>query len=364
MVEGNDIKYMRRCLELAVKAEGLTYPNPMVGSVIVHDGKIIGEGYHIKAGGPHAEVNAINSVSDKSLLRSSTLYVNLEPCSHYGKTPPCSSLIISHGIPEVVVGTTDTSDKVAGKGLEMLRSAGCNVRVGILDEECRFLNRRFFSTVENKRPYIILKWAQSADGYIDRIRKPGPGSKPVWITGNPEKVLVHKWRSCEQAILAGAGTIRADDPLLNVREWTGNQPLKVVLSRSGSVGQNSAFSKPDGTFVVLTCNDNCDLPEGVKILLDNTRSSAEQIADYLYSRGIQSLFVEGGAEVLNHFINEGLWDEARIFTGRSVFGAGVIAPDLKGMKIFEKIRYGKSVLDIYLRRPYRILKEIDNVNKN
>lgn len=364
MVEGNDIKYMRRCLELASKAEGLTYPNPMVGAVIVNGGMIIGEGYHIRSGGPHAEVNAINSVTDKSLLSSSTLYVNLEPCSHYGKTPPCSDLIISCGIPEVVVGTTDTSDKVAGKGLEMLRSAGCTVRVGILEEECRFLNRRFFSSVENKRPYIILKWARSADGFIDRLRKPGPGSKPVWISGNPEKVLVHKWRSCEQAILAGAGTIRADDPQLNVREWTGNQPLKVVLSRSGAVGQNSAFSRPDGTFVVLTCNNNCDLPEGVKILLDNDKSSAEQIADYLYNRGIQSLFVEGGAEVLNHFISEGLWDEARIFTGRSVFGAGVKAPDLKGMKIVERIRYEKSDLDIYIRKPYSILKEIDNVNKN
>lgn len=364
MVEDDDIKYMRRCIELAAKAEGLTYPNPMVGAVIVNNGRIIGEGYHVRAGEPHAEVNAINSVSDKSLLRTSTLYVNLEPCSHYGKTPPCADLIISCGIPEVIVGTSDTSDKVSGKGIDRLRESGCSVTVGILEEECRYLNRRFFSTVEKKRPYIILKWAQSADGYIDKRRNPAEESKPVWITGNPEKVLVHRWRSCEQAILAGAGTIRADDPQLNVREWTGNQPLKVVLSRSGAVGQNSAFSRPDGKFVVLTCNSNCDLPEGVKILLDSTNSSAKQVAEYLFNRGIQSLFVEGGAEVLNHFIDEGLWDEARVFTGRSVFGEGVLAPDLKGIKIDEKIRYGNSVLDICFRKPYCIQKEIDNVNKN
>ncbi len=364
MDEANHIKYMRRCLELAAGGEGLTYPNPMVGSVVVHDGKIIGEGFHIKAGGPHAEVNAITSVSDKSLLRSSTLYVNLEPCSHYGKTPPCANMIISHDIPEVVVGTPDTSDKVAGKGLEMLRSAGLKVRAGILEEECRYLNRRFFSTVERKRPYVILKWAQSADGFIDRIRKPGPGNKPVWITGNPEKVLVHRWRSYEQAILAGAGTIRADNPQLNVREWTGYQPLKVVLSRSGAVGQNSAFAEPAGTFVVITSNMKSDLPDEVKIKLDYTKPSAEQIVEYLYCRGIQSLFVEGGAEVLNHFIETGLCDEARIFTGKFEFGRGIKAPELKGMSIIKKTEYGKSSLETYLRNTYGNTKELDNVNIN
>jgi diaminohydroxyphosphoribosylaminopyrimidine deaminase/5-amino-6-(5-phosphoribosylamino)uracil reductase len=364
MAEGNDIKYMRRCLELAARAEGLTYPNPMVGAVIVNDGKIIGEGFHIKAGGPHAEVNAINSVSDKSLLLSSTLYVNLEPCSHYGKTPPCANLIIDHGIPEVVVGTADTSDKVSGKGLEILRSSGSKVRTGILEGECRYLNRRFFSTVERKRPYVILKWAQSADGFIDKIRTPGPGSKPVWITGNPERVLVHRWRSCEQAILAGAGTIRADNPQLNVREWTGHQPLKLVLSRSGAVGQNSDFARPAGTFVVLTSDMKSDLPDEVKKILDYTKPSAEQIVEYLYSRGIQSLFVEGGAEVLNHFIDTGLCDEARVFTGKFVFGAGIKAPELNGMNLINRTEYGKSSLETYLRNTYGKTKELDNVNIN
>ena len=363
MDEGVDIKYMRRCLELAAKAEGLTYPNPLVGSVIVHNNSVIGEGYHIRAGEPHAEVNAINSVSDKSVLKSSTLYVNLEPCSHFGKTPPCSDLIINHGIKNVVIGTVDTSTVVSGKGIEKLRNAGCNVIVGILDNECRFLNRRFFTNIEKKRPYVILKWAQSTDGYIDRIRIMGNDNKPVWITGNPEKVLVHRWRACEQAILAGAGTIRADNPQLNVREWTGSQPLKVVLSRSGNVGQNSAFASPDGTFVVFTSDINIDLPEEAKVLLDNNKPAAAQIMDYLHYAGIQSLFVEGGAEVLNHFIETGYWDEARVFTGNFPFIDGIKAPYLRDMKLKEKHKFGKSDLDIYLRHTPDDKQDIENVIK-
>ncbi|HUX95901.1 MAG TPA: bifunctional diaminohydroxyphosphoribosylaminopyrimidine deaminase/5-amino-6-(5-phosphoribosylamino)uracil reductase RibD [Bacteroidales bacterium] len=364
MDEGDDIKYMRRCLELAAKAEGLTYPNPMVGAVIVYNDSVLGEGYHIRAGEPHAEVNAINSVSDKSLLKSSTLYVNLEPCSHFGKTPPCSDLIISHGINDVVIGTTDTSSHVSGKGIEKLRNAGCRVKVGILEKECRYLNRRFFSNIEKKRPYVILKWAQSTDGYIDRIRRKEKDNKPVWITGNPEKVLVHRWRACEQAILAGAGTIRADNPQLNVREWTGNQPLKVVLSRSGAIGQNSAFSSPVGTFVVFTSDIDSGLPEEMKILLDYIKPAAEQIGNYLYSKGIQSLFVEGGAEVLNHFIDTGYWDEARVFKGNFAFSEGIKAPELRNMKLSEKLKFGNSDLEIYLRNTSDDTEELEDVIKN
>ncbi len=364
MDEGDKIKYMRRCLELAAKAEGLTYPNPLVGAVIVCNNSVVGEGYHIRAGEAHAEVNAINSVSDKAILKASALYVNLEPCSHFGKTPPCSDLIIKCGIKDVVIGTVDTSSNVSGKGIEQLKAAGCNVQVGILEDECRYLNRRFFSSIEKKRPYVILKWAQSKDGYIDRIRSNGKVDKPVWITGNPEKVLVHRWRSCEQAILAGAGTIRADNPQLNVREWTGSQPLKVVLSRSGAIGQNSAFAGPDGTFVVFTSNINSDLPEEVKILLNYSKPAAEQIGNYLYNKGIQSLFVEGGAEVLNHFIDSGYWDEARVFTGDSAFFGGVKAPELKNMQLKEKLKFGKSELEIYLRNTFDGTQELENVIKN
>jgi diaminohydroxyphosphoribosylaminopyrimidine deaminase/5-amino-6-(5-phosphoribosylamino)uracil reductase len=233
MVEAEVNIFMKRCLELASKAEGMTYPNPMVGSVIVHEGKIIGEGFHLKAGGPHAEVNAINSVSDKSKLKDSTLYVNLEPCSHFGKTPPCADLIIANSVPRVVIGTLDTSEKVSGQGLSRLKNAGCEVITGVLEKECRRLNRRFFTFHEKNRPYITLKWAQSADGYLDMIRTSDQNTGPNWITGNPERVLVHRWRAGEQAILVGAGTLRVDNPKLNVREWTGNNPLRLVLSSSG-----------------------------------------------------------------------------------------------------------------------------------
>lgn len=364
MVESDDIKFMQRCLELAAKAEGLTYPNPLVGAVIVHNGKIIGEGFHIRAGAQHAEVNAINSVSDKSLLTSATLYVNLEPCSHFGKTPPCADLIISSVIPRIVIGTTDTSDNVSGQGISRLKKSGCEVKTGVLEEECRKLNRRFFTANEKKRPYIILKWAQSSDGYIDKVRGGNHKSKPAWITGNPEKVLVHKWRSCEQAILVGAGTVRADDPQLNVREWTGNQPVRVVLSRSGAVGQNSALFRTNGTFIVFTRNMNCDLPGAVIIRLEEGIPSSEQVVRYLFSKGIHSLFIEGGAEVLNHFISEGYWDEARVFTGEILYGEGVKAPALVNETLAERVYYSKSKLDIFIRKWSEDSKEFDNVNIN
>lgn len=349
MVESDDIKFMQRCLDLAAGAEGLTYPNPLVGAVIVHDGKIIGEGFHLKAGAPHAEVNAINSVSDKSLLRSSTLYVNLEPCSHFGKTPPCADLIITTSIPRVVIGTIDTSDKVSGQGIAILKKSGCEVKTGVLQGECRRLNRRFFTFNEKKRPYIILKWAESSDGYIDILRSRNSKNKPVWITGNPEKVLVHKWRSFEQAILVGAGTVRADNPQLNVREWTGNQPLKIVLSGSGVIDQKSALFKTKDTIIVFTDNMKSDLPGAVKISLEAGIPASEQIGRYLFNKDIQSLFVEGGSEVLNHFISAGYWDEARVFTGKLSFGEGIKAPVLINERLKESVYYGKSKLDIFIR---------------
>ena len=206
MPESTDNKFMKRCLDLAVRAEGMTYPNPLVGSVIVYEGVIIGEGYHLRAGAPHAEVNAINSVSDKLLLSKSTLYVSLEPCSHSGKTPPCADFIVSNNIPRVVVGTADTSSKVSGRGISRLKTAGCDVICGILEAECRSINRRFFTFHEKGRPYITLKWAQSADGYIDVPRNGKSKSKPAWITGKSERVLVHRWRASEQSILVGAHT--------------------------------------------------------------------------------------------------------------------------------------------------------------
>lgn len=343
-----DIKFMQRCLELASKAEGLTYPNPMVGSVIVHDKMILGEGYHLRSGGAHAEINAINSVMDKAKLRLSTLYVNLEPCTHFGKTPPCSDFIISNAIPKVVIGTIDTSDKVSGKGIKRLIDAGCEVKTGILETECRRLNRRFFTFHEKRRPYITLKWAQSADGFLDKTRTEGHKAEPTWITGKPERALVHKWRASEQTILAGAGTVRADNPKLNVREWGGPNPVKLILSSTGSVNTASCVNSSDSKTIVFTHNSEADLPDAVKVLLKENEPSSVQISGYLYASGIQSLFIEGGTEVLDHFISTGLWDEARIFTGADYFREGVKAPALDGI-LFSKKVFTSSSLEIYLR---------------
>jgi diaminohydroxyphosphoribosylaminopyrimidine deaminase / 5-amino-6-(5-phosphoribosylamino)uracil reductase len=348
MQETDNIKFMRRCLELASKAEGLTYPNPMVGSVVVYDGKILGEGYHIRSGESHAEVNAISAVSDKTKLKLSTLYVNLEPCSHFGKTPPCADLIISSGIRKVVIGTNDTSEKVAGKGIIRLRDAGCDVTTGVLDEDCRRLNRRFFTFHEKKRPYITLKWAQSADGYLDIIRSENHTAEPNWITGKSERVLVHKWRASEQAILVGADTVRADNPRLNVREWKGNNPKRLVLSSSGSFKKGSLLYNTDNKTVVFTHKTDTDIPGALKVVLREDVPASVQICEYLYSSDIQSLFIEGGAKVLNHFISTGLWDEARIFTGKAFFIAGVRSPLLMRVP-FSKTEYSGSSLRIYLK---------------
>jgi diaminohydroxyphosphoribosylaminopyrimidine deaminase / 5-amino-6-(5-phosphoribosylamino)uracil reductase len=348
MEETDDIKFMRRCLELASKAEGLTYPNPMVGCVVVYNGKIVGEGYHLKAGTPHAEVNAINSVSDKTKLKFSTLYVNLEPCSHFGKTPPCADFIISNSIRRIVIGTIDTSEKVSGEGLTRLKNAGCEVITGVVEEECKKLNRRFFTFHEKRRPYITLKWAQSADGYLDKLRFKDHKNEPTWITGKPERVLVHKWRASEQAILVGAGTIRADDPQLNVREWKGDHPVRIILSSSGSINKESAINETNGTVVVFTHNMDAIIANAVKVKLDYNVPSSRQIAGYLFNSGIQSLLIEGGAKVLNHFISTGLWDEARIFTGREYFKEGVKAPQIQGSQ-FSRTIFSGSSLGIYLK---------------
>lgn len=358
MPDCEDIKYMRRCIDLAFRAEGLTCPNPMVGSVIINDGRIIGEGYHIRAGGPHAEVVAVNSVRDKILLRTSTLYVNLEPCSHFGRTPPCAPMIISHGIPRVVIGATDTSGKVSGRGTALLIESGCEVITGVLNNECRWLNRRFFTACEKQRPYIILKWAQSSDGFLDVLRSDYIDQRPAWITGKAEKILVHRWRATEQAILAGAGTVRADNPGLDVREWTGENPLRLILSKSGKLDNRSAVFSKSGTNVVFTCNKEARFPNSEKIILSEESSAARQIAGYLSASGVQSLLIEGGAEVLGHFISEGLWDEARIFTGRKAFGNGIKAPGIKG-RLLSHVIFDLSTLEVFVRNNDSNCQEID-----
>ena len=273
---------MRKMPGTCFGAEGMTFPNPLVGSVVVHDGKIIGEGYHLKAGGHHAEVIAINSVTEKDKLKYSTLYVNLEPCSHFGNTPPCADFIIANSIPRVVVGTIDTNEKVSGRGLDKLRNKGCDVITGVLENECRYINRRFFTFNEKGRPYIILKWAQSADDYIDLVRSENHDMKPTWITGKPERVLVHKWRASEQAILVGAGTIRADNPKLNVREWRGHDPLRIILSGSGIVDMGSAVFDNNGRVIVFTNNMDSNLPDAVTVRLNKDKPASFQIIGYLH----------------------------------------------------------------------------------
>ena len=346
MGENDNEKFMKRCLELASGAEGMTYPNPLVGSVIVNEGIIIGEGYHLKAGQPHAEVIAINSTVDKAKLKHSTLYVNLEPCSHFGKTPPCSDYIIANSITKIVIGTTDTSEKVAGKGIEKLRAAGCEVVTGVLEGECRMLNRRFFTYNEKRRPYITLKWAQSADGYIDITRTDDNKTGTNWISGKPERVLVHKWRATEQAILVGAETVRIDNPRLNVREWKGNDPLRIILSSSGELGSGSKASEANSRQIVFTRNTGINIPGATIVKLNDNDPASFQIAEYLYKEGIQSLFIEGGAKVLNHFIESGLWDEIRIFRGNGFFNGGVKAPLIYGIPD-SVIAYSGSTLEKY-----------------
>ena len=308
-----DERYMQRCLSLARKAIGYTYPNPLVGSVIIHEGKIIGEGWHTKAGEPHAEVNAIASVNDKDLLKESTLYVNLEPCAHFGKTPPCADLIIEKEIPKIVIGCVDINSKVAGKGIERLRQAGREVMVGVLEAECQALNARFFTFHAQQRPYIILKWAQTRDGFIAPLQQ--EQQKPVWISNAFSQQLTHLWRAQEGAILVGKHTVEKDNPSLTTRHWVGDNPLRLVIDNDHVLPKTLAVFQGDPA-VVLTISPNCSMPK--------------QVCNYLYERQIQSLIVEGGAQVLQQFIDEGLWDEARIFVGDTRFSEGLSAPQLQG----------------------------------
>ena len=325
-------KYIRRCIELAKNGLGTTYPNPMVGSVIVCDGKIIGEGWHKKSGEPHAEVNAVNSVKDKSLLKKSTIYVSLEPCSHFGKTPPCCDLIIENKIPNVVIGTLDPNIKVAGNGIKKLLEAGAKVTVGILETECYELNKRFFTFHEKKRPYIILKWAESQDGFIapltlrqaqDDIKN----RKPIWITNEFSRQLVHKWRSEEQAILVGTQTVIDDNPKLDVRDWTGNNPTRIVLNQNNRIPKDShIFNNQAKTIVFSKSNASNPKENGNFEVIDFEQNIAQQIIQTLYKHQIQSVIIEGGQQTLQTFIDENLWDEARLFIGNNSFKKGIKAP--------------------------------------
>jgi len=337
---------MLRCLELAKNALGNTSTNPMVGALLAIDDEIIGEGYHQYFGGPHAEVNAINAVKDQSLLKLSTLYVNLEPCSHIGKTPPCADLIIDKQIPRVVIGMKDPYLKVAGRGIEKLMNAGIEVEEGILEQECKELNKRFITFHQKNRPYIILKWAKTSDGFIDTVRTNEHERKPNWITDETARILVHKWRTEEQAIIIGTNTARFDNPRLTARDWAGKNPIRMVIDKKLGLPRSlSIFDQSIETIVFTETEPNGEN----NIYFEKAAFGAEfpqWLCDYCFTNSIASIIIEGGTKLLQCFIDAGLWDEARVFKGNITFGEGIQAPKLHTTPINATI-LNNSILHFY-----------------
>ena len=316
---------MKRCLELAQKGAGLVSPNPMVGCVIVYEDEIIGEGFHQEYGEGHAEVNAINSINDKSLLNKSTLYVNLEPCAHFGKTPPCANLIIENKIPKVVIGCVDSFSEVFGKGIEKMTNEGIEVIVGILEKESRMLNKRFFTFHEKNRPYVILKWAESKDGFI----APNNQNEPFWMTSSKSKILVHKWRSEEDAILIGRITAEKDNPSLTVREVTGENPIRLVIDKDLKLSKNLNLFDSNAKTLIFNTIKNDETNSNIFIKTSFTNLVLNVLKE-LHKQNIQSVIIEGGTITLQSFIDAKLWDEARIFTTNKELNDGVKSPNIEG----------------------------------
>ena len=336
---------MQRCIKLAEKGLGKTFPNPLVGSVIVHQENIIGEGWHQKAGSSHAEVNAIFNVQNKEFLSKSTLYVSLEPCNHFGKTPPCSDLIIKNKIPRVVIASTDPNPLVAGEGIEKLKKAGCEVIIGVLKKEADFLNRRFFTFHNLKRPYVILKWAQTKDNFIAPFQKKTGNPEIFWITNNHSKQRVHKWRSEEAAILVGVQTVINDNPKLTTREWTGNNPLRIVIDPNGRTPKDSKLFQDNIPTLFLT-KKPIELFSNKKEQKIISPFSIKNILKECYKLNIQSIIIEGGLRTLESFIKDNLWDEARVFKTDKKLKTGIMAPKLE-KKSSQSEMYEGDLLDIY-----------------
>jgi len=335
-----DELYMQRAMELAILGRGHVSPNPLVGCVIVHDHKIIGEGWHRQYGKAHAEVNAINQVTDKTLLKSATLYVNLEPCSHYGKTPPCADLIIGQNIPKVVVANTDPNPQVNGEGLKKLQANGINVKEGVLKPEGRELNKRFFTGMEKNRPYIILKWAQTSDGFLAR-----KNFESKWISNEHARQLVHKWRSEEDAVLVGTRTAQHDNPELTVRDWTGRSPVRIVFDRFLRLSEKSKLfdrTQPTLGYNVIKHEEHKNLA----LVRVSEENFLEDVLRDLYQRKIQSVIVEGGAQTLSMFMEKGFWDEARVFTSSKIFEEGIHAPLMKWHEN-QHLKIGNDELRVY-----------------
>ena len=319
----SDETYMNRCIQLASLAKGMVAPNPLVGCVIVVNDEIIGEGYHDKFGGPHAEVNAIKSVQNADLLKDATIYVSLEPCSHQGKTPPCVDLLVISNFKRVVIGSLDPNPLVSGRGIEKLRKNGIEVTVNIEEEKCRFLNRHFFTFHIKKRPYVFLKWAETENGKIDNGGNP---DTVTWITSPPTQSIVHQWRSEHQSILVGFNTVVNDNPSLTVRAVEGNNPIRIILDPRLEINVNKKVFNSASETIIL--NQTIEKTEGNIRHIKLSDFTAQNILNTLYEQGIQSIMVEGGAKTLQLFIDSGLWDEACKIVGTQTFQEGTNAPKL------------------------------------
>lgn len=344
----NDEFYMQRCLALAEQGMGNVSPNPMVGCVIVHEDKIIGEGFHQQIGQAHAEVNAINDVFEKygeaapALLKNATVYVSLEPCAHFGKTPPCADLIVKHSVNKVVIGNTDPFTAVNGKGIEKLKSAAIEVSTGVLEDKCSFVNRRFFTRIIQQRPFIVLKWAETADGYF----APTNGSQQ-WISGEIAKQLSYKWRGEEDAILVGKNTALIDNPRLTNRSEKGKNPIRIIIDQNLEIPNAYHIYNSEAKTIIfneiktdVVANIHFVQMEDMKLYLP------QKIAFQLFLMDIQSVIIEGGIQILNQFIGAQLWDEARVFTSKSIWGSGMKSPEIKG-NVIEKLPLGDDELTIY-----------------
>ena len=334
-----DEQMMLRGLQLAALGKGNVAPNPMVGAVIVHDGKIIGEGYHQQYGGPHAEVNAVNSVQQPELLPESTIYVTLEPCSHYGKTPPCANLLVEKKFKRVVVGTLDAHAKVYKKGIKRLEDQNIEVRVGVCQKECQELNRAFFTFHEKNRPYILLKWAQTKNGFIDNSE--GETGEISWISAPETQVKVHQWRSEFQSIMVGKNTVLNDDPSLTVRAVNGKNPIRIVLDSKKEIPETAQLFNAEAETIVFNLEEESAFKNRHYVKVQKLNPST--ILQVLFERDIQSVLVEGGKQVLQSFIDANLWDEARIITGKSSFESGTRAPEISGQKIKEEVFFGDHI---------------------
>lgn len=336
--------WMQRCFQLAAQGLGPAAPNPLVGCVIVHQDRIIGEGYHTRAGQAHAEVEALRSVTEPHLLAESTIYVNLEPCAHQGRTPACAPQVVQSGIPKVVIANRDPFDQVDGKGIAILKAAGIEVVTGVLEDEGRWLNRRFFTQVTKQRPYILLKWAQSPDGFM--APEDDPAGTVHWITAPETQSITHRWRAEASAILVGAGTVLKDNPSLTTRAAAGAHPLRVVLDDQAQTPADAAvYTSPGDHLLVHAPGVSVGNRNGLE--LERSADFLPQLLTALHQKGVQSVLVEGGRHVLSAFIEAGLWDEARIWTGARALHGGTPAPALQSREISQAL-YGVDSLSVRL----------------